>query len=218
MRRICTAVVANAAAVVFAMSAWAASSAVWTTYSPPPGGFSIAVPAGWQYIPQGRDAQLALVDSLRSKGETGRAALVDSYMTDTTQNVPGRLFDATQFPEPPGAIATDVIVSWQALPVSDDLTKKGFAQVASVVYGQLKVPGSAMGSAKAESVSLSAGAAYLIYGLFPTHGDGGARTADVLYLILGHGGLFSIEFRTDSPDFGTGAATFRAIAGTFKVE
>jgi hypothetical protein len=64
-------------------------------------------------------------------------------------------------------------------------------------------------------VSLEGGRAYLVFGSYPTSGFGGARSAGAFYLLLGRGGVFEIDFRTNARYFNADAkkTLLRAFSG-----
>jgi hypothetical protein len=189
----------------------------WKTYRNAAGGFSIAVPAGWQVIPTTRASRLALAAKLRSSGQTDRARLVGSYAAPGHTEVSGRVFQAVQYPELAGAITTDVTVTWTELPAASR-NARGLEELSSVVSGRLaREQGVTLATRQPRPVSFQYGRGYLIYGSAPAAGLPGPRTGFATYLLLGHGGAFNLTLRTDSRYFDYFKNTFGSIAATFAV-
>jgi hypothetical protein len=190
----------------------------WKTYRSAGDGFSIAVPELWQVIPATRESRLGLVARLRARGERDRARLVGSYGGRDHPDVRGRVFWAVQYPELPGALTTDVTVSWTRLPRTSR-NPRGLLELSSFLADRLeRSTGFDLATRRPRPVTLAAGRAYLVYGTSRTPGPGGARTAFATYLLLGHGGLFNVTLRTDSRYFEVLKPTFGSIAGTFAAD
>src|SRR5262245_42013923 len=169
----------------------------WKTYRNAGGGFSIAVPAGWQVIPTTRASRLALAAKLRASGQTDRARLVGSYAAPGHSEARGRVFHAVLYPQLAGAITTDVTVSWTKLPAASR-NAAGLRELSSQVSGGLaRQQGVTLASRRPQPVALQRGRGYLIYGSTPAPALAGPRTGFATYLLLGHGGAFNLTLRTD---------------------
>jgi hypothetical protein len=209
-------VVAIVAGLLCAGSASAGRPSAWRTYQSA-SGFRIAVPATWLLVPQSADKLKALITHLQKSGQLGKARLLRSYASDKYQHPLDRVFDAVQWPELPGPIATDAIVTKRSLSGLKP-TPSTLRAVANYVASQLgRDPGVTLGSKRAQAVRLAGGLSYLIYGTATASGFGGERTGFANYLLIGHGAIWEIEFRTNSRYLGRLAQLFRRIAGTFRI-
>lgn len=184
------------ALVVAGAAAGGAHAAVpWRTLSDSGGGFSIALPAGWQVVPRSTPALHALVSQLSRRRQT---ALASEYaevaaLRRTTHTV--YRVQAFAWPAPAGDIVPDVTVKVDTL-------RRGTTPTALPLIA--RAVEQALSRAKKTTVSkpvgrrIPAGPTVEIAGT--TRLSKTLRSRYAVYLLVHGGRLYSISFRGTPPD------------------
>ena len=73
-------------------------------------GFTVSLPASWLEVPGSRSATLAYARKLHAEGQTKLAEMYASIYEDKYQWGPAPLFHAFQWPLPPTALSTDIVL------------------------------------------------------------------------------------------------------------
>lgn len=201
----------RATLVALALAAVLASAAVaagWRTYRDTAGGYSIAVPAGWQVVPRATADVRKLAKQLQARHETALATQLDEIAASRRTQPAVYRFQALQWPAPKGATVPDVTVKVDSV---------GRTARLSVIAAELeKALASPRGATvePARTVQLPAGTAIRISGT--TRLGKKLHAAYLMYLFLRPRRLYTVAFRclavqerAEAPLFGRIAARFR---------
>ena len=169
-------------------------------------------------MPKTKASGLKLAVQLRARGEVHQAALVRSYLNDSWQSDPTRIFDAIAYPTTDSPIATDLVVTRRQLPSGVPTSRRTLQVLAQSLFdGLKKSSGVTMKPPKPIALSLGGRASFEFDGSSPAAGFGGRRTGFDIYLLLDARGLYGLELRTDSTYLSRELALFRQIAATARL-
>lgn len=198
--------------VAVLLSAALASVAVaagWRTYRDAKGGFSIAVPAGWQVVPHATADVLALAKRLQAEHRTALATQLGEIAASRKTQPAVYRFQALQWPAPKGATIPDVTVKVDTVARAARLSviAAQFEQALGKPRGAIVEP--------PKRVKLVAGPAVRIAGT--TRLGPKLHAAYVLYLVLRSGKLYSVAFRCLAAQERAEAPLFARIVLRFRV-
>jgi len=195
-----------AAALVLAA---AADGAAWQTHRDAVGGYSIAVPAGWQVVPHSTAQVRALATRLRAAHQDALASQFAAIAAARRTQPAVYRFQAFQWPAPKGPVDPDVTVKIDGVARTARLSRIAteFERALSAPRGATVEP--------ARTVRLPAANAVRIAGT--TKLGKSLRSAYVVYLLLRSTKLYSLAFRSVSPQSAAETRLFTRIAVGFRL-
>lgn len=187
----------------------AADGAAWQTHRDAAGGYTIAVPAGWQVVPRSTAKVSALAAHLHALHQDALAnQFAEIAAARRTQPAVYR-FQAFQWPAPKGAVDPDVTVKVDGVSAT--------ARLPAIARQFERALGAPRGATieTPRRVQLPAGPAVRLAGT--TRLGKSLHSAYVVYLLLRHTKLYSLAFRSASSQSSAATPLFEKIAARFRL-
>lgn len=203
----------RAVLVALVLSAALASTAVagsWRTYHDAAGGFSIAVPSGWQVVPHSTADVRKLAKRMQAEHRTTLAVQLEEIAASRRTQPAVYRFQALQWPAPKGATIPDVTVK------VDTVARAAHLSVIAAQFERAlgKPRGATVEPPRA--VKLPTGPAVRIAGT--TRLGAKLHAAYVVYLVLRPRRLYSVAFRCLAVQERAEAPLFARIAARFRTD